>query len=91
MEHVSKIMSTQTAPTFRTSDIRLAALAKAAGGELVELDNSNPARLVFVFAGVPRDFQLRVFSGKVTLDAGAVLSSLEQVHGLLADFRRGRR
>jgi hypothetical protein len=82
-------MSTEVRP-FRTADIRLAAIAHAAGGSLVELDRSNPARLTFVFESLPADFQLRVIRRAVTINAADIIAALEVVHGLLAESRRGR-
>ncbi len=85
-------MSSSYSPTFRTADIRLAALAQATPDALLEgLDESDPRRLVFEFSGVPSDFQMRVIRGQVTVNAKDMLAALETVHGLLQDARRGQR
>jgi len=77
--------------TFRTTDAKVATIATAAGGKLLELDTSNPRRVVFVFGGdVGADFDLRIRRGLVRLDARDVVTAMGVVDGLLRDRRRGR-
>jgi hypothetical protein len=75
---------------WRTSDLRLAAIARAAGGRLVDIDSANPGRVVFVYADLRPDFDLAVMNREVTVNAQDVLAAFEGVHGLLANLRRGR-
>lgn len=80
----------ETSGRWRTSDVRLAAIARAAGGRLVDIDSTNPSRVVFVYADLRPDFDVAVLNREVTLNAQDVLAAFEGVHGLLANLRRGR-
>src|SRR6266568_4040454 len=84
-KRANRMSMSAAVPPFRTADIRLAAVAQAAGGSLAELDRSNPARLTFVFDGLPADFQLRVIRRDVSINAADIIAALEVVHGLLAE------
>ena len=86
------MISSTAQPTFRTSDIRLAALAQATPGSVLEgFDGSDPWRLVFIFQGIPADFHIRVIRGQVTVNGRDMLAALETIHGLLRDARGGGR
>lgn len=72
------------------SDLKMVKVARAAGGRLVQLDTRNPSRIRFGFAGLPDDFELRVFNGEVTLNARAYMDADEAANAMLAQMRRGR-
>lgn len=81
-------MKVEAASEFCTSDRVLAALARAAGGKLVRIDDRNPGRLIFFFLETPTDFDTEVFNGSITVNAQAVYAALEGIHSLLAKYRR---
>jgi hypothetical protein len=76
-------------PTFWTADARLAAIGRAAGGRLVELDTRNPGRVRFGY-DLPADFDVRVINRDIVVNGADVLTAFESINGLLADLRRGR-
>jgi hypothetical protein len=80
-----------SAETFRTSDAKVAVIATAIGGKLLDLDTRDPARFIFVFGGeVPADFDFRIQRGDLRVEARAVIAAMNAVYGLIRDRRRGR-
>jgi hypothetical protein len=71
------------------SDVRLAALALAAGAALDRVEESDD-RLVFHVAGLPDGFRLQVLRGAIMVNARDVLAHLDAVMGLVAGFKQRR-
>jgi hypothetical protein len=81
----------QAVETFRTADAKVAVIATAIGGKLLDLITENPSRFMFVFGGeVPTDLDLRIQRGGLHVDARAVITAMNLVYGLIRDRRRGR-
>lgn len=75
---------------FRTTDKRVAMVARATHARLVDFDKRNPSRIVFIFRGVPGDFDERIERGEIKVDAAAMIDAMEAVERILIGFRRDR-
>ncbi len=78
--------------TFKTTKVQLAVLGRSVRESALEgLEESDPTRIVFLFSGLPADFEWRVLRREVVVNAADVLSAMETIHRLLRDARRSTR
>jgi hypothetical protein len=75
---------------FSTTDVKLAALARALGGSLEHVVAGPSGRLTFAFRDVPADLAEQLFNDRLTVSAKAHLDSLEDVYVLVSQ-RTGQR
>jgi hypothetical protein len=72
------------------SDPKLAAAASVLGGRLRRVSQDPSGRVVFAFEGLPDDFLASTFNGDVTINLRDYISALEQVQGVIAQYRTRR-
>lgn len=83
----------KTNNTTPLTDPHLAALATVTGGRLERIDQ-DPAsgRLTFVFENLPPTFMRDAFNGELTVNVRDFIAALDQVMGLIHQYKaRGRR
>ncbi len=73
------------------TDHRLAAAATIMGGHLQEITQDPTSnRLIFYFDGLPATFVRDAFNGELTVNLRDFIAALDQVMGLIHQFRARR-
>ena len=83
----------QTSTLTPLTDHRLAAAATLLGGRLKNVEQDPIShRLTFYFEGLPSTFVQDAFNGELTVNLKDYIAALDQVMGLIHQFRarRGR-
>lgn len=75
---------------FTTSDPKIAAAAKATGGQLLRILDAPSGRLQFVFSKVPLDLPEQILNDQVRVSAKAMIDALEHLLAIISQ-RRARR
>ncbi len=84
-------LSKKTNDTIPLTDHRLAAAATIMGGHLQEItQDSTSNRLIFYFDGLPATFVQDAFNGELTVNLRDFIAALDQVMGLIHQFRARR-
>lgn len=74
---------------MRTSDVKTAAAALVLGGTLEQVTDDGH-RLTFHFDNVPDDLPVQILTKDVRVGLAQYITALEQIHGLVAQYRRAR-